>query len=71
MFDVAQSLQQGLMGAQTRLRDAQAAVATANAGHGSRSTDAAMAQTARAAIFTETLLAAIHARFEEVKTAAR
>ena len=71
MFDVAQSLQDGLAGAQARVRDAQAAVARANAGHAGRSTDAAMAQTARAAIFTEALLGAVHARLEEVKAVTR
>lgn len=67
MFDVAESLRTGLDTAATRLRDAQAAVAQANAGHNSRSTDAAMAQTARAAIFNEALLSAMHERLNEIK----
>jgi hypothetical protein len=71
MFDVAESLQAGLDGAQTRLRDAQDAVASANAGGAGRSTDGAMAQTAQAAIFTEALLGAMHARLSEVKTVTR
>ena len=50
---------------------AQATVARANAGEGGRTVDAAMAQTAQAAIFDEALLGALHARLEEVKTAAR
>jgi hypothetical protein len=50
------------------LQQAQTAVAQANAGGMSgRSADAAMAQTARAAIFEEALLNAEHARFEEIK----
>jgi len=67
MFDVARSLQEGLEAAQLRLREAQAAVARANAGSRSRGTDAAMAETARAAMFSEALLSAVHARFEELK----
>ncbi len=53
------------------MRNAQAAVASANAGHTGRSTDAAMAQTAQAAIFNEALLGAIHARLNEVKAVTR
>ena len=71
MFDVGESLQAGLAGARDRLTDAQAAVAAANAGHGSRSTDAAMAQTARAAIFSEALLNAMHSRLAEIKAVTR
>ncbi len=72
MFDVAQSLQDALTAARVRLAGAQAAVARANSGQGAgRSADAAMAQTAAAAIFTEALLAAEHARFEEIKTVAK
>ena len=71
MFDVAGSLQHGFEDAQVRLRDAQARVAAANAGRGGRSTDAAMAQAAQAAIFNEALLAAVHARVSEIKAVAR
>ena len=54
--------------ARERLHEAQAALADANAGKASgRSADLAMAQTARAAIFTEALLVAERARFEEIK----
>jgi hypothetical protein len=68
MFDVGSSLRDALDGARARLRDAQASVAEANSGEKSgRSADAAMAQTAEAAIFTEVLLAAERARFEEIK----
>ncbi|HTU69659.1 MAG TPA: hypothetical protein VMF11_05000 [Candidatus Baltobacteraceae bacterium] len=67
MFDVAYSLRGGLDEAASRLRDAQRAVARANAGEGGRTADAAMAQTARAAIFDEALLGAVHARLEEIK----
>lgn len=71
MFDVAESLQPGLADAQMRLRNAQAAVASANSGRAGRATDAAMAQTARAAIFSEALLSAMHARLSEVKAVTR
>ncbi len=67
MFDVADSLRGGLQAAAERLAQAQAMVAQANAGDGGRTADAAMAQTARAAIFDEALLGAMHARLEEVK----
>ncbi|HEX8807189.1 MAG TPA: hypothetical protein VF741_09570 [Candidatus Aquilonibacter sp.] len=67
MFDVAESLRGGLQAAAQRLTQAQAAVARANAGAGGRTADAAMAQTAQAAIFDEALLGATHARLEEVK----
>jgi hypothetical protein len=67
MFDVADSLRGGLQAAAERLAQTQARVARANAGDGGRTADAAMAQTARAAIFDEALLGAMHARLEEVK----
>ena len=49
------------------MNEAQGAVARANAGVGGRSADAAMAQTAQAAIFDEALLSAVHARLAEIK----
>ncbi|HUA10051.1 MAG TPA: hypothetical protein VMA98_12365 [Candidatus Acidoferrales bacterium] len=67
MFDGADSLRGGLESAAARLQQAQATVARANAGAGGRGADAAMAQTAQAAIFDEALLGAVHARFEEIK----
>ncbi|HTC30521.1 MAG TPA: hypothetical protein VK702_07300 [Candidatus Acidoferrum sp.] len=67
MFDVAESLRSGLDSAQARLQQAQGVVARANASVGGRSADAAMAQTAQAAIFDEALLGAMHARLEELK----
>ena len=67
MFDVAESLQSGLAEAAAKMRDAQNAVAQANAGRGGRSTDAAMAQTAQAAIFNEALLSVMHERLSEIK----
>jgi hypothetical protein len=67
MFDVAESLRGGLESAQAHLQQAQDVVARANAGAGGRTADAAMAQTARAAIFDEALLGAMHARLEELK----
>jgi hypothetical protein len=72
MFDVGDSLRGALDGARTRLNDAQAAVAHANAGENSgRAADAAMAQTAQAAIFSEALLNAERARLAEIKAVTR
>ncbi|HEX8826848.1 MAG TPA: hypothetical protein VF778_01920 [Xanthobacteraceae bacterium] len=72
MFDVGDSLRDALAGAGARLRDSQAAVARANSGEDrGRSADAAMAQAAQAAIFTEALLAAERARFAEIKAVTR
>ena len=71
MFDVAESLQGGLAVAAQKLRDAQSAVAQANAGRGGRSTDAAMAAAAQAAIFNEALLSAMHERLNEIKAATK
>ncbi len=68
MFDVGESLRDALAAARDHLRDAQASVALANSGiETGRSADAAMARTAQAAIFTEAVLAADRARFEEIK----
>jgi hypothetical protein len=67
MFDVAESLRGGLASASARLQQAQSIIARANAGEGGRTVDAAMAQTAQAAIFDEALLGAMHARLEEIK----
>ena len=72
MFDVGDSLRDALDAAHDRLLDAQANVARANAGGvAGRSADAAMAQTARAAIFTEALLEAQRARFAEIKSVSK
>ena len=72
MFDVGDSLREAVTAAHAQLRDSQAAVAQANSGAASgRSADAAMAQTAQAAIFTEALLGAERARFEEIKAVAK
>jgi hypothetical protein len=68
MFDVGLSLRAAFLSADAQLRDAQANVARANAGEAGRSSDLAMAQTAQAAVFTEALLAAVRARFEEIKS---
>jgi hypothetical protein len=69
MYDIGQSLHDALEDARSQLSRAQVAVARANAGEsGSRNADAAMAQTARAAIFSEALLSIEHARFEAIKT---
>jgi hypothetical protein len=68
MFDVGESLRDAFLIGQRRLRDAEGSVILANSGKQTgRSADAAMAQTAQAAIFTEMLLAAERARLEEIK----
>jgi hypothetical protein len=68
MFDLADSLRDAMAAGRRQLLDAQRALAEANSGRvPGRGADAAMAQTARAAIFSEALLAAAHARFEEIK----
>jgi len=72
MFDVGDSLHGALLAARAQLQAAQAAVARANAGEKpGRSADAAMAQTAEAAIFTEALLTVERARFAEIKAVAK
>jgi hypothetical protein len=67
MFDVAESLRAGIDRSQQQLLDAQRQLAQANAGKGGRSADAAMAQTAQAAVFDEALLAAVRERLSELK----
>jgi hypothetical protein len=72
MYDVGESLKDAIVAARDTLHEAQAAVARANSGAGTgRVAAAAMAQTAQAAIFTEALLAADRARFEEIKAVTR
>jgi hypothetical protein len=68
MFDVTDSLRSALDGAHHDLLTAQAAVARAAAANHGGSVDAAMAAAARAAIFTEALLEAQHARLAEIKS---
>jgi hypothetical protein len=71
-FDVGASLKSAIAGARDRLNEAQRAVARGNSGEATgRAADTAMAQTAQAAIFTEVLLAADRARFEEIKAVTR
>ena len=70
MFDVATSLRPGLRNADAALDTASRALAHANAGD----TDAlnrAMSASAQAALFSEVLMNAVHARFSEIKTAAK
>ena len=73
MFDVGDSLRDALDGARDRLHDAQESgrARKRRARKPADSADAAMAQTAQAAIFTEALLAAERARFEEIKAVAK
>jgi len=68
MFDVGDILREGFDEARSRLRSAQRTLARANSGIAAgRSVDNAMAETAQAALFTEALLSAEHARFAEIK----
>jgi len=72
MFEtMTDGLRGGLDSAAERLARAQSEVAHANAGAGGRFADTAMAKTARAAIFEEALLGAIHARLEEMKAVSK
>ena len=72
MFDLGDSLRQALGAARERLHAAQGAVArSAAANGGGRAADAAMARTAQAAIFSEALMSAERARFEELKAVTR
>jgi hypothetical protein len=72
MFDVGDSLRDALATARRNISEAQAAIARANSGkEAGRGADAAMAQTAQAAIFSEALLNAERARFEEIKAVAK
>jgi hypothetical protein len=71
MFDLGDSLRGAFALAERRLHGALSAVARADAGGMGRGAAAAMATTAQAAIFTEALLAAEHARLEEVKAVAK
>jgi len=66
MFDVRDSLAPALTGANQRLREAQGELARANAAGGAPAS-AALARTARAAIFSEALMNATHARLAEIK----
>lgn len=67
MFDVGSSLRAALDGARDDLESAQREVVLAQSRGGGRGADAAMAATAKAAIFSEALLGAERARFEELK----
>ncbi len=72
MYDVGESLRGALDASDAQLREAETSVARANSGaQVGRGADAAMAATARAAIFTEAILAAERARFEEIKAATK
>ena len=68
MFDVGESLRTAIESARNRLHAATLSVASANAGRMTgRSADAAMAETAQAAIFSEVLLSSERARLAEIK----
>lgn len=69
MFDVGDSLAPAMRRAQQQLDTASERTARANAT--GRGADAAMTATAHAALFSEALLAALHARLAEVKAATK
>ncbi len=71
MMNASAPVSGALVEARMRLQDAENNVARANAGHAGRSTDAAMASAAQAAVFQEALLATIHARLAELKAVAK
>jgi hypothetical protein len=72
MFDVGESLRKAFESARDRLHAAASAVASANAGRRSgRSTDAAMAEVAEAALFSEVLISSERARLTEIKSVAK
>jgi hypothetical protein len=70
LFDASESLRPALQDAQRQLDAAADAIAQANAG-GSQAVDAAMTRTAQAALFSEALIGAVHARFAEIKAATK
>lgn len=69
MFDVGDSLAPAVRRAQQQLDTASEQTARANAS--GRGAEAAMTATAHAALFSEALLAALHARLAEVKAATK
>ncbi|HTU80938.1 MAG TPA: hypothetical protein VMF61_02350 [Candidatus Acidoferrales bacterium] len=72
MYDVGESLRAADATAHAALQAAQLAVARSGAGAAAgRSADAAMANTAQAAIFSEALLGVEHARFEALQAVTR
>lgn len=68
MFDVASTLENALSRERTALANGASATSLAQTPFGATRTDAAMAGTAQAAIFTEALLSAVHARLAEIKS---
>ncbi len=71
MFDVARSLTAALGQARRDLQTAERTAVRAQRGAGGRTADAAMAATARAALFSEALLGAVRARLAEIKAVAK
>ena len=71
MFDVADSLREGLSRANGGLGSAATAAARAQTSVGKPLSDMAMARVAECAIFTEALLTAVHARLQEIKSVAK
>lgn len=68
MFDVAAPLMNALTAAGERLAGAASATSRSQTPLGGSRTDAAMADVAQQAIFTEALLSAAHARLAEIKS---
>lgn len=68
MFDLAPKLAAALQTANRNLGNDAIEAARAQTNLGSRSSDRTMASLARAAIFSEALLSAIHARLQELKS---
>ena len=68
MFDVAGSLMGALERSRETLGGAASATARSQTPYGTSRSDAAMAETAQAAIFQEALLNAVHARLAELKS---
>ena len=67
-MDIAPQLQTALDRSRADLASEAGRAARAQTSLGTRATDATMAALAQAAIFSEALLSAIHARMEEIKS---
>lgn len=70
MFDISAPLMHALRAARTGLESAASATSRAQTPYGGSRPDSHMAGVAEKAIFTEALLAAVHARLAEIKSVA-
>jgi hypothetical protein len=68
MFDVAGSLMNALSAARNGLASAASTTAKAQTPFGGSRPDAAMAEVAERAVFTEALMNAMHSRLTEIKS---